>query len=75
MKMIRIYSQDIGMEFSIEKCAMLVIKWRKREEIEGIELPNPESTRIFGEKENNKVTSAWEYLKQISANKQKWKKN
>ena len=23
---IRIYSQDIGMEFGIEKCAMLVIK-------------------------------------------------
>ena len=27
---IRIYSQDIGMEFSIEKCAMLVMKSGKQ---------------------------------------------
>ena len=35
-----IYSQDIGMEFSIEKFAMLVIKCGKRHMTEGIELPN-----------------------------------
>ena len=28
---VRIYSQDIGMEFGIEKCAMLVMKSRKRQ--------------------------------------------
>ena len=28
---VRIYSQDIGMEFSIEKCAMLIMKSGKRQ--------------------------------------------
>ena len=28
---IRIYSQDIGMEFSIEKCAMLIMRSGKRQ--------------------------------------------
>ena len=36
----RKYSQDIGMDFGIEKCAMLIIKSRKRHMIEGMELPN-----------------------------------
>ena len=27
---VRIYSQDIGMEFGIEKCAVIVMKSRKR---------------------------------------------
>ena len=31
---IRIYTQDIGMEFSIEKCPMLIMKnWKKDWEI------------------------------------------
>ena len=50
---IRIYSQDIGMEF--EKCAMLIIKSEKRETTEGTELLNQESIRIFEEKENYKL--------------------
>ncbi len=37
---IRIYSQDIGMEFGIEKCAMLIMKSGKRHRMEGIELSN-----------------------------------
>ena len=37
---VRIYSQDIGMEFGIEKCAMLVMKSGKWHTIDGIELPN-----------------------------------
>ena len=36
----RIYSQDIGMEFSIEKCAMLVMKSGKHHMTDGMELPN-----------------------------------
>ena len=36
---IRIYSQDIGMEFCIEKCAMLGIKSSKRHRTDGMELP------------------------------------
>ena len=39
---IKIYSQDIGMEFGIEKCANLIMKGGKRETTEGIELSNQE---------------------------------
>ena len=37
---VRIYSQDTGMEFDIEKCALLVMKSGKRHLTDGIELPN-----------------------------------
>ena len=37
---VRIYNQDIEMEFSIEKCAMLVMKSGKRHVTEGMEQPN-----------------------------------
>ena len=37
---VRIYSQDIGMEFGIEKCAMLFMKSGKRQMTVGMELPN-----------------------------------
>ena len=37
---VRIYSQDIGMEFGIEKCAMLVMKSGKQHRTDGIELQN-----------------------------------
>ena len=42
------------MEFSIEKCAMLIMKRGKRETTERIELANQESIKILGEKENYK---------------------
>ena len=48
---IRIYSQDIGMVFGKEKYAMLIIKNGRRQLTEGIELPNQERIRMFGEKE------------------------
>ena len=51
---IRIYIQDKGIEFDIVKCAMLEMKSGKRETTEGIELPNQESIRILGKKENHK---------------------
>ena len=37
---VRIYSRDIGMEFGIEKCAMLVMKSCKRLLTDGMELSN-----------------------------------
>ena len=37
---VRIYSQDIGMESSIEKCAMVLMKSGKRHLTNGMELPN-----------------------------------
>ncbi len=44
---VRIYSQDIGMEFGIEKCAMLIMKSGKRHMTEGIELPNQDKIRTL----------------------------
>ena len=48
---VRIYSQDIGMEFAIEKCAMLVMKSGKRHMTDGMELPYQDKIRTLGEKE------------------------
>ena len=47
---VRIFSQDIGMEFGIEKCAMLVMKSGKRYMTEGVKLPNQILIRTLGEK-------------------------
>ena len=49
---VRIYSQD--MEFSIEKCALLVMKSAKRHRTDGIELPNQDKIRTLAENETNK---------------------
>ena len=51
---VRIYSQDIWMEFGIEKCAMLVMKSGKRRLTDGMELPNQDKIRTQGEKETYK---------------------
>ena len=54
IRAVRIYSQDIGMEFGINKCAMLVMKSGKRYLTEGIELPNHNKIRTLGENETYK---------------------
>ena len=51
---VRIYSQDIGMEFGTEKCAMLVMKSGKGNLKSGMELPNQDKIRTLGEKETYK---------------------
>ena len=51
---VRIYSQDIGMEFGIEKCAMLVMKRGKRHMTDGMEQPNYDKIRTLGEEETYK---------------------
>ena len=51
---IRISSQDIGMEFGIEKCALLVMKSGKRHLTDGIELPNKDKIRTLAENETYK---------------------
>ena len=51
---VRLYSQDIGMEFSIEKCAMLVMESGKRQMTDGMEQPNQDKIRTLGEKETYK---------------------
>ena len=47
----RILSEDIGMEFSIEKRSMLIMRSGKRQMTKGIELLNQEEIRTFEEKE------------------------
>ena len=51
---VRIYSQDIGMEFGIEKCAMLVMKSGKRHMTDGMDLPNHDRIRTLEENETYK---------------------
>ena len=51
---VRIYSQDIGMEFGIEKCALLVMKSGKRQLTDGIELSNQDKFRTLAKNETNK---------------------
>ena len=51
---IRIYSQDIGMEFSIEKCALIVMKSGKRHLTDGTEQPNQDKIRTLAENETYK---------------------
>ena len=53
---VRIYSQDIRMEFSIEKYAMLIMKSRKRHFMNGMEQPNQDKIRTLGER---KPTNIW----------------
>ena len=53
---VRIYSQDIGMEFDKEKCAMLVRKNGKRHLTDGMELLSQDKIRTHGEKETYKYS-------------------
>ena len=46
---VRKYSRDIGMEFGIEKCAMLIMKSGKRHLTDGIELPNKDKIKSLAE--------------------------
>ena len=54
---VRIQSRDIGMEFSIEKCAM---KIGKRYLTDGMELLNQDKIRILGKKKTNKYLGKME---------------
>ena len=51
---VRKESQDIGMEFGIEKWTLQIMKSGKRHMTEGIELPNQENIRTLGEKDTYK---------------------
>ena len=51
---VRIYSDDIWMEFGIGKCAVLIIEGGKRQMTEGIEQPNQGKIKTLGEKETYK---------------------
>ena len=51
---IRIYSQNLGKESGIAKCAMLIMKSGKRESTEGVQLKIRERIRTLNEKEDYK---------------------
>ena len=51
---VRLYTQDIGIEFGIVKCAMLGIKSGNPHMTSGSEQPNQDKIRTLGEKETNK---------------------
>ena len=53
-EIVRICSQEIGMESGIEKCAMLVMKRGKRHITEGVEIPNEVVITKLVEKETYK---------------------
>ena len=54
IRAVRIYSQDIGMKFGIEKCAMLVVKSGKRHLTNGMELLNQDTIRTLAVNETYK---------------------
>ena len=77
MQTMRIYSQDIGMLFGIEKCAMLVRKSGKRHIAEGIDLPNQDKIRTPRKKEMYKYLGIFEAdtIKQLEMKEKKLKKS
>ena len=58
-KQLNIHGQDIGMEFSIEKCSMLIMKSGKRETTEEIEVPSQESIKAVQYREFRLQHSAY----------------
>ena len=67
---VRIYNQNIGMEFGIEKCVMLVIKSGKRHTTDGRELPNQDKIE---RSEKTTPTKTWESWRLTPSNRCKWK--
>ena len=68
---IRIYSQGIRMEFSSEKCVMLIMKKRKSKTTEGIELQNKKAAKYLAKKN---MTKNWKFWKWTISNQKRWKK-
>ena len=68
---VRIYSQDIGMKFDIEKYAMLVMKSGKRHMMEGIELPNQEKSERSEKRNLQILGNIWTWHHQTSGDKRK----
>ena len=57
---VRVFSEDIGMEFSIEKCAMLVMQKGKIVKSVGIELPDGKVIKLLLEGESYKYLGIFE---------------
>ena len=67
---VRIYNQDIGMEFGIEKCAMLVMKSGKWHMTDGM---NYQITTKLERSEKMKPTNTWVSWRLTPSNKCKWR--
>ena len=63
---VRIYTQDIRMRFGIQKCATIVMKRGKKEDDEGILLPDGERMKDLGNED-------YKYLGVLEANDNKMK--
>ena len=64
----RIFSEDVGMEFGIEKCAMLVMEKGKIVKSVGIEFPNGKVTKSLQDGENCKYLGILEADKFLEEN-------
>ena len=71
IELMRIYSDDIGMKFGIEKCAMLKLE-NGIQMAEEINYPIKEKQYA---RRKRKFTNSWEYLKRTRSNKRKFNKN
>ena len=60
---VRVFSEDIGMEFGIEKCAMLVMEKGKIVKSVGIELPDGKVIKLLQE------GKSYKYLRSLEADK------
>ena len=54
IRTVRIYSQEIGMEFAIEKCTMLIMRSRDTTHDGRNRTTNQEKIKMLGEKETYK---------------------
>ena len=63
MQTVRVFSEDIGMEFGIEKCTMLVMEKGRIVKSVGIELPDGKVIKLLQEGESYK------YLRNLEADK------
>jgi hypothetical protein len=54
LQTVRVISEDIAMEFGIQKCAMVVMRRGRMVESKGIDLPNEETIKVLEENEEYK---------------------
>ena len=57
---VHVFSSDIGMEFGVKKCAMLVMRRGRLVRSEGIVLPNENKIRVIGENDSYKYLDVLE---------------
>ena len=58
MQAVRIHWQDVGMEFGLEKCALIIMKSRKWHMNDRMKLPNQEKIE---HSDKRKPTDTWQY--------------